>query len=329
MKHLYGTATGASNLLEVSVSENHSSSCSTATLTCETFTNTVGSDITIDLGYSDSHGIVFKGYVKSIEHSIKEDVYSIVASDYLVRASDYFIVPETPTTAFTRQDIAAETLVGEVLSLAGITSYSSQSTYYTLAVNGSVAEVKLVSAYDYCNSIADLLAWHLWADRTGAINFKNRKPYVMLGTSSQPGDIADVPMAGKAVTQSTSMNIVYRVSEADLRNKIVVWGYNNITASASEASPYLPSGFYKTVLFSNEIIGSTEAAQMTADYNLAMLNRLNRDMTLTVLGDYALEARKTIRVYLPMFNIDEDMYIFSTTHNWSGSGYETSLVLKG
>jgi len=329
MNILYGTATNVTGLLGVTINESHSATNSVATVECRTFSGSIGSSISIDLGYSSSHGIVFTGYVKAIEHNVPENLYTLTCSDVLVRASDFFIVPDSPTTAFSRTNIAAEDLVKDVLALAQITVVVPQETNYTLAVNGTVAEVKLISAYDYCKSIADLIAWHIWAGRDGTVYFKNRKPYVMTGLSGQPGDVADTSLSGKLITETNSVNGIYRVSEVDLRNKVVVWGHNGITATASDSSPYLPSGFYKTVLFSNEIIDSQTMANRTASYNLAAMNRPNREVTVSVLGDYELKARETINVTLTTLGINEEMYIFSANHTWSRAGYEVSLVLRG
>ena len=330
METLYGTATGASNIIAMSVNESHSASNTIATIECGSFSGTIGNEIEIDMGFVSSHGKVFTGYVKSIEQTVPENIYSITCSDKLIRASDFFIVPDSPTSSFTRSNIAAEQLVEDVLGLSGITGVDSQATSFTLAVNGTEAEVKLVSSYDYSKSIADLLAWHLWADRGGTINFKNRKPYVMLGTSGQPGDIADVPLSGKEINDSNAINIVYRVSEVDLRNKVVVWGYNGITASSSATSPYLPDGYFKTVLFSNDLVDTQDMADRVALYNREALNRPNREVTASVIGDYILQTRKTINVSLSnSVGVEEQMYIFSATHSWSSAGYEVSLVLRG
>lgn len=329
MKTLYATASNVTGILGITVNETHSATNTVATIECTGFTGNVGSDMVIDLGYTTSHGTIFTGYVKSIERNVPENLYSITASDKLIRACDFFIVPDSPTTAFTRTNISAEDLVEDVLELAGLLTVDSDPTSYTLAVNGTIAEVKLISSYDYCKSIADLIAWHLWAGRDGTIHFKNRKPYVMTGDSGQPQDVADVAMSGKLITETNSVNSVYRVSEVDLRNKVVVWGYGEITATASEESSWLPDDFYKTVLFSSEIVDTQEMANATAAYNLYALHRLTREITVAVEGDYELEARKVVHVELADLGINEDMYMFSTNHTWSAAGYETSLVLRG
>lgn len=274
----------------------------------------------------------FKGYVKQIEQTINGDPYTITCSDELIRAIDFFIVPDSPDSSFTRQNIAAETLVSDVLGLAGSFSYDYQATSYTLAVNGTTAEVKLVSSYDYCKSIADLLAWSFWADRDGVVNFKNRKPYVMSGTSGQVGDVADTAVSGLLINDDVStsniLSMQYRYHERDLRNKIVVWGNNGITSVASASSPYLPSGYYKTVLFSNTIIGSQDAADKTAEYNLTLLNRLTEEASVSLTGDYRYTARTAVNVDVALLSLDQVAYVYSVEHRWNKEGFISNLELR-
>jgi hypothetical protein len=328
---LYQSINGVSGVESIDVSETHSGSCSNASVVCQSTTLSIGDSLVIDAGYTDNHGTIFSGFVKQISYSIPEKMYTIQGQDAMIRAVDYFIAADTPDSTFKRSDIAAEELVEQVLELAGITSYDYQATYYVCAVNGTTAEVSLVTAYDYCRSIADLIAWNLWADRTGTIQFRNRKPYVMTGTSGQPGDVADSPIAVGISDEPGNRNlltITYTEDEGDLRNKIVVWGTEGVSYTASASSPYLPSGFYKTILFSNTIIGNSDAAQKTANYNLALYNHLTKQVSVSVVGDYRFEARKTVNLYEEVLGIDQQAYIYSARHNWSKEGYICSMELR-
>jgi len=324
---IYQSITGCTGVLSADINESHGSSAATASVTCRTSTLSIGDAISFDIGYTDDHAVIFSGFVKQIERQVPENTYTITAQDAMVRALDYFIAPDNPDEAFVRTNISSEALVGEVLALAGITNYSYQTTYYTLAVNGTEAKVSLIGCYDYCKSIADLIAWNLWADRDGTIQFRNRKPYVMTGDSQQPGDIADTSIL--TLTVATMEDIVHRVSEEDLRNRVVVWGGgegSNYTASA--VSPYLPAGFYKSILFSNAIIGNTEMAQKTADYNLALYNRLTTRASITALGDTTLQARTVITVVEATTGINQDAYVYGCQHRIDSSGYICSLELR-
>lgn len=329
---LHCSIAGFTGIQNVQISESHSASCTTATIVCNSTTKDIGDWISIDLGYTTNHTTVFGGYIKMIDRDIPNNTYNITCQDAMIRAVDYFVAPDNPNVPFSRTNIAAETLVGDVLALAGLTNYSHQDTSFTLAVNGTTAEVKLIGAYDYANSIADLVAWHLWASDDGTINFKNRKPYVMYGTSGQPGDIADTALAGKVISDTDGtyniLSFAYSKNEKDLRNKVVVWGAYNIYATASASSPYLPSDFYKILLFSNPIVDTQDMAQRTADYNLALFNRLGRTVTTEIIGDPYIRARKVIAVKEAYTGLDENFYIYGCQHNWSSSGYTQSLELR-
>jgi len=328
---LYGTVTNCTSLINISISESHSSSTTTAIIVCESTTLSIGDSIQIDLGYVTDHDVIFTGYVKIIEQTVPDNIYTITATDVLIRAVDYFIVSANPDTPFSRQNIAAEDLVEDVLNLAGITNYTAQATSFTLAIN-SVAEVNLISSYDYSKSIADIVAWHLWAGRDGTVYFKNRKPYVMTGASGQPGDVADTPISGVSITDIGSdkniLSFSYIKSETELRNRIVVQGGIGIYAEASASSPYLPAGFYKTVLVANQIIDTQSIAEDSASYNLAMLNRLTKRISASVIGDHRLQARRTVDVDEQYTGIDEDCYIYACSHQWSSSGYTVQLELR-
>jgi len=326
MSNLYASVTGMTNIFDVSVTENHGAATSTAMITAKSTTLSLGDAIAVDIGYTTDHEVIFNGFVKQIERSVPDDVIVITASDELIKAVDFYVAPDDPNAPFSRSNIAAELLVRDVLALASITNYGYQSTSYTLAVGETAAEVKLISSYDYCKSIANLIAWNLWADRDGKVWFKNRKPYVMLGTSSQPGDVADVSIL--TLTDPSISSVTYTISERDLRNRVVVWGVDEVAYTASAVSPYLPSGFYKTILFSNRIISNQEMAIKTADYNLALFNRLTSSLNVTVLGDTTLQARTVITFTSTELGLNQNAYVYGCQHRLAEDGYSCNLDLR-
>jgi hypothetical protein len=331
MKKLYGTATGCTGLLNMTVQQSHGSSTATGIIKCHTTTRDIGDSVVIDLGYDTDHDTMFTGRVKMIQRDIPEDVYTLTCQDELIKAMDYFIVSSDPETPYTWDHIYAEDLVWNVLSMANITSFEHQDTHFMLAIN-SKAEVNLVSAYDYARMIGDLITWSTWCDSDGTIQFRNRKPYVMHGTSGQPGDVADVPIS-YTLTDAKATNISYRISEENLRNKVVLYGANNLYAEASAVSPYLPNlpgrPFYKAMVVGTDIIDDQGFADEACEYNLDMYNRLDRNMTATVEGNHILQARSVIHVDEAYTGVHENMYIYSANHNWSSSGYTTELTLRG
>ncbi len=326
MSNLFASISGVTDIFDVSVSESHSSSVTTAIVNAKSTTLDIGDAFAVDIGYLTDHEVIFNGFIKQIERTVPEDVITITASDELIKAVDFYIAPDDPDAPFSRSNIPAEYLVRDVLLLASISNYGYQETFYTLAVGETPAEVKLISSYDYCKSIANLIAWNLWADRDGKVWFKNRKPYVMDGLSSQPGDVADVSIL--TITDSEIHNIAYTVSERDLRNRVVVWGADDIQYTASIASPHLPTGFYKTILFSNRIIDTTEMAIKTANYNLELFNRLNKSANVTVAGDTTLQARTVITLNETELGLNQDVYVFGCQHRLGDGGYTCSMDLR-
>jgi hypothetical protein len=312
-KHLYATATNLSGILSVTVQNSHSAATGQATIQCTSIGNVIiGDAITINLGYTTDHGDVFTGYIKEINYDVPQKVYTLNCVDEMIRAVDYFSAPTDPDSAPSWSNISAESLVGNVMAIAGLTNYDFDTTYFTFAVNGDKQEFKMVTAYDFCKGIADLLAYSLWYD-DGVVYFKDRKPYYTSGSTAS------------TITDSMILTGSYRTSVKDLRNRIVVWGSEGIYASADASSPYLPSGFYKTVLFSHPMIDTLDSAQKAADFNLVKLNRLTKNIILNVIGNHIYKARTNIHLdslYLPN---NKDLYLFSVSHNWSQAGYTCDL----
>ena len=317
VEKLYATVTDTSNIVSVQLADAHVAQVGNATIMAETTNVGIGDEISIDLGYESSHDVLFTGYVKSIERKEPTRLYTISASNVLVRAMDYFIVASDVNNPFTRQNIQAENLVRDVLGLAGITSYVSDPTHFTFAIYTPL-EVNITSSYDYSKFIASLLAWNLYGDKDGVVHFVDRKPYVM------PGDVSLGTLTGTAITE-----ISYSISEKDLRNRVVVYGAGEIKADANAVSPYLPAGFYKSVLVSApDVIDSQAMATAAASYNLAMYNRLTKRLTFTAIGNSSYEARQIYTVTIPDIGVSGDWYVYGITHDWSNTGYTTSMDLR-
>jgi hypothetical protein len=317
MSKLYANITGCSNIIAVQVSNGHSMQLSTASVECISTSLDIGSAITIDLGYEDNHSVIFVGYVKQIELKEPERTYSIICSDYLVRAVEFFIAPTNPTAPLKYGPASAEAFVGYVLGLAGITDYSYDASGYTFAIHGPT-EITLTTSYDYAKYITDMISWGLWNSSSGTtVYFKERKPYVMGGDSSIG-----------TITANKVIDIRNGKTDKNLRNRIVVYGYNNLFAEASASSAYLPAGYYRSVVISAPQIFDTQAmAQKCCDYNLVVLNRLTYQISLSVIGDPLYIARKVITLTYPNFGINADWYIYHADHAWGRSGYTCSLEL--
>jgi hypothetical protein len=325
---LYCNITGVSSIyvLQVSVSSTHGASSAVASFETIGLYHTLGQHITIDLGYSTSHRQLFTGYVKSIEHSVPDGTYTITANDDLVRAADFFIVSSNPAAPLTYINITGEALVRAILELSGLSSFSLGTTYFTFGVSNEF-EVQQVSSFDFAKGIASLLTWEIWCDENGVINFKNRKPFVMSGSEPQPDWVNDSDIAYTWDDNTKVLQATYSKDENNLRNKVVVYGYNGLYASAEDGgTPYFK---WKTAVLADAgLIDTISVAQDTADYNLHLLNRITETISATVIGDSTLMPFRTIHVDSDFLGEHASYYIFSAEHSMDRSGYTTKLELK-
>jgi hypothetical protein len=204
-----------------------------------------------------------------------------------------------------------------VLRLSGLTSFDMEATSFTFAVHNPV-EVNLTGAYDYAHFLADIIAFNLYADNLGTVHLINRRPYPVGGDTS-------VATFGNTDVLSAD----YAVSDRDLRNKIIVYGTGDIHAEASAVSPYLPAGYYRTVVVAAPgVIDTQSMASQSATYNLALLNKLTYRLGLSIIGQTGLQARTVVTVNLPELSLSsEDFYVFGIEHQWSRQGYITNLEL--
>jgi len=315
-QHIYMAATNTSNITSINVVGSHGMQTATATIEALNTTLDIGDSVSVNIGYDDDHGTVFTGYVSSISKSEANLKYTINALDTLKRAMDYFIVSSNPETPFSRSNITAENLVHDILELAGITNYDGHSSSFTFAVQNPV-EINLTSAYDYCKFIADLLAWHIYADLNGQVHFMDRKPYITGGdTSSYTKHINQI------------LNLDYSEDANNLRNRVVLYGANGLVAEASAVSPYLPAGFYKSCVVSAAIIDSQSYADTCVAYNLDLYNRLTKAVTATILGDHSIIPRTGLTLHVEVAKLNDLWYVYGVSHTINETGYITELELR-
>lgn len=317
---LYQSTTGCTNIQNIEVTTSHSSQVSTAIVECLNTTLDIGDSISINLGYVGNHDKIFQGYVKNIEatESPTGRLYTLTCSDVLVRAIDFFIASSNPNSPLTYSNIDAEDLVKNILALAQLTNYGHDNTHFTFGIHNPV-EVNLTSAYDYVRFIADILAWHIYADENGKVWFVDRQPYVM------GGDSPDLTID----SDNLLIDAKRTITDKDLRNRVVVYGRGDVYAEAHASSPYLPSGFYKTVVVAAPtVFDDTSMAQAAADRNLTLLNRLTYSASIIVYGDPSLLARKIVTFNESTIGASGDWYVFSATHSFGKSGYTTQCELR-
>jgi len=329
-RKLYATITNCSGIKSVSVNSSHDNSSTVANFEVVSTSLTLGDAVTVDMGYTDDHQVIFTGYVKQIEHQVPENTYTILCNDVMVRAMEYFIASDSPASPLKYQNKTAESLVGDLMAKAGLTNYTYDVTLFTFGVTKEF-EVNLVMVFDYCNAIADLLTWSLWADSVGTVHFENRKPYPMVNEypeNVQPGWQVDTVEA-LTIIDTMCLEISDTTSEKNLRNKVVVYGTGEIAANASRVVSLLPAGFYKTaVLGATEIVDDQATAQNIADYNLDMFCRYTQQVRATLVGNPSLRARKVHHVASTKLGVDANFYVSQCEHSLSSSGYTTSLGLR-
>jgi hypothetical protein len=339
----YGNITQVENL---SISESHDSATTIATATVPSdyaisYLN-LYDPISFYLGYAGDTDLVFTGIIKRIDKEFPDGRISISCQDGLSKASDYLLVnPAGADSPYTWTDEQIENVIEDILNMATISNfYCPAPTSFTIATGGTKLEINLQIAYDACKQLSDIIAWDLWSDYTGTVWLKNRKPYPMYGTSGQPGDIADIPIRNgtNPITVSEILALTLSKNERDLRNKIVVYGANGLTKSASSSTSYdallgynvpiLPGGFYKTAALSSSIITSGTFAQLACNYNLALLNRVQYEITATVVGNPIYHARETVHIEYAPFGITGQWYIYQCDHNFGKEGYTCDLSLR-
>jgi hypothetical protein len=316
VKSLYKSVTSTSQVISVDLSSAYTNATDVAIIEAGSTSLSIGDSVSVDIGYTDNHAQLFTGYVKSIERAYPHNTYTITAYDVMTRAVDYFIASSNPSNPFKRSNIKAEDLIEDLLALAGLTNYQGDNTFFTYGVSVPV-EVNLVGCYDFCKQLSDLVAWHLYADKNGKVWFVDRKPYPVGGDSSS-GTIASTAVLGATLAQS----------DDDIRNRIVVYGANNISAEAKASSPYLPSGFYKTAVMSASFVDSQSVANDAASYNLAKWNRLRSSLIMSLVGDPSIVARNIYTMATLPIVASDDWFAYSVNHSLTSSGYKTNVEFR-
>lgn len=317
MQKLSAWVSGCSKILSVVVEAAHNSQMATAVVEAEQTSLGLGDFVQIFLGYDNNPSLVFSGYVKSISIKEPERYYTINLSDAMTRLAEYYIVSANPLAPMRRKNIDAALLVRDVVNEAGIYDFDYELTNFILGIYNPI-EINLKTAYEVASSIANLIAWHVWADQGGGINFFRRFPWP--GDSEQPVKTINLDNIGIAVSRL--------VSDADLRNRVVVYGANGIFAEAKVPSPYLPPGYYKTAVVSSPYIDSQSMATQSANYNLELYNRITEQLDVIIPGDPSLFPRTTIHVIYSPLGINSNWYIFSREHSFSKGGFLTTLSLR-
>jgi hypothetical protein len=317
------TVPSVTGLLSITVTEAFNSTMSQAVIEAYDTSLSLGDSIGFNMGYSGDSGKIFQGYVRNIDTSLPEARNRIVCEDELAIATDYFIAANDPQNPLSYSNMLTEDIVEDILvTQAGIGSFSSSVPLsVTWGTQGSL-EFNLVTAWQAADTLVGALAWHLYADRTGTVNLINRPPYDTGGESTSfTWNLASEDVLVLSHTRSTQ----------NLRNRVVVYGKNNITGIDSAVSPYLPGGFYKTAVIASQAIDSQTQADTAASNNLTLMNRLTESLTLQVEGDYTIQPRLFAAVTVADTDISMSVsglwFIYQVEHRLDQSGYICNVTL--
>lgn len=316
METIYYSLTGGIDAYSIEVYESYKSPSARATVVTDDYSGlSLGDAFTIDMGFDDSHGTVFTGFIQNINSERLPGQHIIEAQDVLIKATEHLMVSTNLNDPYRKWNISAEALVEDLLNEAGITSYTSDSPGFTFATGEVPVEFQLTFAWDAIQMVNNIVAWHVWADTSGTVHFEDVDP-IPNGSSKtyNTGNSGTIIVARR----STSTD--------NLRNKVVVFGFPPITAEASSASAHLPAGFYKTAVVSSTLIDTQPMADTTASYNLSKWNRLTETMSIEAEGDYSIHARDTVTVNESFTDSSDKWFVSDITHSL-GETYVTRLNL--
>ena len=303
----------------IEVSEGHGQTTARASIEMSNLDNvSLNKRIRIDMGYEDAHGLMFVGYIDEIVTTRPPGIYRLECRDVLKKAIEHFLVTTDIENPWSRSNIPAEDLVGDLLSEARVDTshYHKVETLFTFGVDGP-AEFNLMSSWDAINSICNILAYNCWAEN-GEIYFDRVFP-IPDGAPTHAFDVGDT---------GDIIGIDYGYNTENLRNQVVVFGKEGIYAEASVESPYLPENFYKTAIVSSELIQTQSMADRSAEYNLDLYNKLTENLRVEAVGDYTVRCRDTVSVNEPYTGMETaSWFVYSISHRIDDSGYLMSINL--
>ena len=270
----------------------------------------LGKAVTLSLTNESDVRQVFSGFVDDVGETRFPDVFEVTCSNILQRARNHWLITNSLDTFWTRSNIAAETLVGDLLAEAGLTNYSGDTSLFTFGTNGDV-EFQLLSVMDAIDQINNILAYSIYMDGA-TIRWSQKFP---------------TPEGSPTITLDKFIAISKTVGTKNLRNKVVVFGKNGIYAEASEVSPYLPTDFYQTAIVSSELIDSQSMANSSVDYNLELYNKLGQELRIDIEGNPNLKVMDTIHITHSPLDIDDDWFVYSVNHTFEET-FTTTAILR-
>lgn len=311
MRTLDYSITGGVEATEIEVFESFGQATARCSIITDDYLGTsLGDLISVQLGFDETgKGVVFKGYVQSINSEKLPGQYVVEANDILIKAVEHMIVSTDLEHPWKRVNITMEDLVHDLLDEAGITNYEGDVSTFTLATGDTPVEFQFVFAMDAINTVAGIIAWHVYADQTGKVWFKDIKA----APSGAPAAVYTVGAAGNLIMISRN------TSTDNLRNKVIVFGEGEIRSEVSAASPYLPAGFHKTAVISSVLINSQWMSDRSAQFNFDAWNKLTETISVEALGDWERHARETVTVTDTFTGTSGDWFVRDITHSFTNA----------
>lgn len=328
-KQVYVSASVGGEIVSAEVIEDFAGACSRFSIV-GTEGCSLDAAVSIIMGYGDggdAGAVISEALVDSVTADRPPGLYRIEGRDVLKKAVDYLIaVASTDPEAFFNPRIqyghtSPIAIVGDILAEAGITDYSgSGGGGWTLGTEEQGTPFQLVMAWDAIQQVCSLGAWHVWATPSGTVRFAHIVP-------TPSGGASHTLKAGDPAGGGNLVSIAYGRSDEDIRNRIVAIGMPGAAAEASAASPYLPSGYYKTAVVSSDLLGGSAMCQLSADANLSMLNRLTEKATFEAEGKHSVHIHDTVRVEENFSGAAGDWFVYQVTHTIDDDGYRISGIL--
>lgn len=317
-RKLYASVTGTTSIISISVDASYSQVSSVAVIECNATSLVLGDPISIDMGFSTDHGLVFSGYVKRIEYSKPDQTYRITANDTLVRAIDYFIASDNPQDALTFNSIGTLDLVKGLLAECGITNVVGDDPAFTWGTNEDGAKFNLQSVADAVQFVCSVTGCTIYADGTGQVHLSQRYPYIIGG---------DTPTV--FVKDGASGNIItcqYIRGTDKTRNKIVVYGKGELFGSARADNTYLVVD--QTAVLAHELLDTQRLVDDTITVNLQILNRLSESYEVVIEGDWSILPRMIASITESFSGASSRaVFVYRASHSLSAGGFTTSLTL--
>lgn len=295
--------------------DQYSSTCRITIATTLNLNPNMTSEIKVFEGYNNNYAQTFTGYVDDIVRGRFPDTWVLVCRDVLKRAIETWLDDEGVSYSVAQ----AETAVVDLLSKAGITVVADTTNFTIGDVNP--AEFKLMSVMDAAMQIANLIGWRIWAGVDGTVYFKYARP---------------LPSSTSSWTYTRGTNVLkydYTRTDRNLRNRIVVVGWDEIRSVASAGSPYVPNPpGYRTAILSSELIDTQSMADTIAAWMLSSLNHLTDSIEMECVGNPLLRVGDTVHFTDSERSIDAHFFIYgirSQNNGEQGSYTQTMTIVAG